>query len=271
MWGSRVGGNGVKSRPHALPAQTAAIPTPAAPSHLPNLQATDPDLISHYASTLLTPSEAAAAAAAADSGRPAAPAVLARALTRATLAKYVPGCADPRALALAPGPSGKPGLVGWDAGWARPGDLGRWASAAANPLCPSLAPPPPALEFNLTHTSGLLGLAVSAPGWAVGLDAEATTRPAGADGARALALARRYFSAAEVEALEGEGEVVCVVVCGRVGGGCVCGRWPRWRVPPPSTRRPPRRDHPPAQFFLHPPQLFPPAPPGGRNSCGSGP
>ena len=43
-------------------------------------------------------------------------------------------------------------------------------SRAAAPTCCSL------LEFNVTHTEGLLGVAVSAPGHAVGLDAELWAR-----------------------------------------------------------------------------------------------
>jgi 4'-phosphopantetheinyl transferase len=55
---------------------------------------------------------------------------------------------------------------------------------------------PPALQFNLSHTDGLVVLAVSDT-MPVGVDVEQTSREVAA-----LALAQRYFSTREVKALE---------------------------------------------------------------------
>lgn len=57
----------------------------------------------------------------------------------------------------------------------------------------------PPLEFNVTHTRGLLGVAVACAGSPVGLDAELASR---APRRGALTLARRHFSPADVSALE---------------------------------------------------------------------
>ena len=128
------------------------------------------------ASGLVPPGEAdaARAAAPADASR----ALLSRALVRWVLAKYAGTPAGE--LEFERGPAGKPALA------ARGGDPGS-----------PLPPPPP--EFNLTHTPGLLGVAVSPPGLAVGLDAEAAGRaPRGG----CLRVARRHFARADVAALE---------------------------------------------------------------------
>lgn len=63
---------------------------------------------------------------------------------------------------------------------------------------PELCHPATPLRFNLTHTPGLIGLAV-AVGGSVGLDAEAKGRKTRGD---SLRLARRRFSQIEIEQLE---------------------------------------------------------------------
>jgi 4'-phosphopantetheinyl transferase len=91
-----------------------------------------------------------------------------RAFLRAVLARY---CGAPApALRLARGARGKP----------------------------ALAPPHAGLAFNLTHTDGLVGVAVAAAA-RVGLDAEPAARRPRAD---PLRVARRHFAPAEVAALE---------------------------------------------------------------------
>lgn len=117
------------------------------------------------------------AAAAADVAAVAGPgagsrAVLSRGLVRWILTKYT-GVA-PADLLFDREPRGKPRIV------------------------PSTLPTPP-LEFNVTHTRGLLGVAVAAPGTPVGVDAELAARTPRRG---ALAVARRHFSPADVAALE---------------------------------------------------------------------
>ena len=63
---------------------------------------------------------------------------------------------------------------------------------------PELCHPPTSLRFNLTHTPGLIGVAVTT-GRAVGLDAESKARKTRGD---ALRLARRRFSQVEIDQLE---------------------------------------------------------------------
>src|SRR5688572_16865296 len=87
--------------------------------------------------------------------------LLTRALARTVLAEYV-GEPDPARLVFTASNYGKPALV-----------------ASAN------------ISFNLSHTNGLVALAVTQSG-DIGLDVEAITRRCAA-----LELAARYFSAAE--------------------------------------------------------------------------
>jgi 4'-phosphopantetheinyl transferase len=94
----------------------------------------------------------------------------AHALARAALAAVVAG-SSPAAFGFAPGEHGKP--VAW------------------------LAGRPAALSFNLSHTDGLVGVAVAAvPGLDLGFDVEPLGRRA------PLEVARRYFTEAETAWLE---------------------------------------------------------------------
>ena len=93
--------------------------------------------------------------------------VVARALVRTALSHYTGG--DPGAWRFAPNAFGKPFLAG---------------------------PSPPPLEFNLSHTPGLV-VCLVALSREVGVDAEDLTRTVDY-----LALGRRFFAAAEVAALE---------------------------------------------------------------------
>lgn len=94
--------------------------------------------------------------------------VLARGLQRVVLASYLPG-ADPASLIFAKGPKGRP----------------------------ALAPPFDAsgIDFNLAHTAGMVVMAVCA-GVKPGVDIEGLSKT------MPLAAARRYFSVAEVAALD---------------------------------------------------------------------
>lgn len=105
--------------------------------------------------------------------------MLARAFLRSVLVQYLPAgiCNDPSGLVFHRSRHGKPALVG---------------------VRPDPAEPP--LRFNLTHTDGLVGVAV-ALGKEVGLDAEAVRRRTRGD---VLRLARRRFAGAEVAQLESE-------------------------------------------------------------------
>ena len=124
-------------------------------------------------------------------------ALASRVLVRWALGRYAG--VHPSALPLSRGGNGKPLLLVATSSMATTGDddgggevsLSSSSSSAA-PSCCSL------LEFNVTHTEGLLGVAVSAPGHAVGLDAELWSR---SPRAGALSLARRRFARAEAEAL----------------------------------------------------------------------
>ena len=115
---------------------------------------------------LLTPAESERAAAfrfARDRDR----FVVARALRRITLGRYLD--APPNALAFATGPHGKPGLIG-------PGDAA-------------------ALQFNLAHADDL-ALLVVARGRPVGVDLERVR-----DDVPIMTLAERFFAPDELEAL----------------------------------------------------------------------
>jgi 4'-phosphopantetheinyl transferase len=93
----------------------------------------------------------------------------ARVMQRTVLARYAPGV-DPAALRFVTGEYGKPALAGEFAA------LG--------------------LHFNVTHTAGLVGIAVSRHR-DIGFDAESLT-----ERTTALKLARRYFTAEEARNLE---------------------------------------------------------------------
>lgn len=108
--------------------------------------------------------------------------LLARAFSRSVLAQYVNASADlpaetwPSSLKFSRNDYGKPKLE--------------------SPLCSSNLRP---LHFNLTHTRGLIGIAVTR-GREIGLDAEPLSRkPKGG----ILPLARRWLSRLEIEQLSG--------------------------------------------------------------------
>jgi len=114
---------------HARAAQPAPPPSPQV----------DDALLRRYAA-LLTPKELAAADEAGDpSVRK--QRVLARALQRCTLARYLPG-ADPGGLAFGSNGNGKPFLVEGGGG-------GNGSSSSSSSRS--------RLEFNMSHTSSLLG------------------------------------------------------------------------------------------------------------------
>jgi phosphopantetheinyl transferase len=111
-----------------------SLPPPPPPPQK-NITQVDDALLQRY-TALLSPRELAAADEARD------PAtrkqrVLARALARCTLARYLPGGADPARLEFDTNGNGKPHLVDGSSG----GSSGRRSK----------------LEFNLSHTSSLLG------------------------------------------------------------------------------------------------------------------
>lgn len=98
--------------------------------------------------------------------------ILSRAFLRDVLGRYT-GCA-PADIPLIEGRHGKPEL---NRGWNAAG-----------------------IHFNLSHGDALCLVAVTATG-PVGVDVESLGRPAAPDGARSLALARRYFTVDEGAAL----------------------------------------------------------------------
>lgn len=134
------------------------------------------ELVAWYAAHYLTPAEAAAAGG--ERAR-----VLARALVRATLARY---CASPPTSASSPPAAADPLSLTFTAAT-------RGGKPALHPACN-----PAGVEFNLTHAGALAGVAVGRAGSGVGLDAEAAGR---APRAGAAALAARHFSAPETAAL----------------------------------------------------------------------
>jgi len=145
--------------------------------HLWWADAADPaltaDVLDGYASTFLTPTEAAAAGG--ERAR-----ILARALVRATLARY---CCSPSSSPVPPDPRALSFITAT-----------RGGKPALHPACN-----PAGVEFNLTHAGGLAGLAVGGPGSGVGLDLEAAGR---APRSGAGSVAARHFSPAEAAALE---------------------------------------------------------------------
>jgi 4'-phosphopantetheinyl transferase len=154
----------------AAPAGGAAPPAAAlrpGEVHLWWMRPGAPDAaVAARCAALLPPDEAAECGDAA--GDAARTRLAQRAFLRAVLARY---CGAPApALRLARGARGKP----------------------------ALAPPHAGLAFNLTHTGGLVGVAVAAAA-RVGLDAEQAARRPRAD---PLRVARRHFAPAEVAALE---------------------------------------------------------------------
>lgn len=134
----------------------------------------------------------------------AARALASRVLVRWALGRYAG--VHPSALPLGRGGNGKPLLVATSSSLSSSStgataDDGCDGEVSTSPSSSSTSPPAcccSLLEFNVTHTEGLLGVAVSAPGHAVGLDAELWSR---SPKAGALALARRRFAAAEAAAL----------------------------------------------------------------------
>ncbi|KAL3139024.1 hypothetical protein ABBQ32_005825 [Trebouxia sp. C0010 RCD-2024] len=102
--------------------------------------------------------------------------LLARTLQRTTLARYCSGCSTPPSLRFERNPHGKPRLS--------------FEEAEEQPN--------PPLHFSLTHTSTMLGIAVSS-GSLVGLDVEETKRHTRAD---PLKLARRRLAPLELANLE---------------------------------------------------------------------
>ena len=130
-------------------------------------------------------------------------ALASRVLLRWALGRYAG--VHPSGLPLSKGGNGKPLLLVSsstsstsststtdDEGGERGEEVSSSPSTSTSPACCSL------LEFNVTHTEGLLGVAVSAPGHAVGLDAELWSR---APRLGSLPFARRKFARAEAEAL----------------------------------------------------------------------
>lgn len=142
----------------------------------------------HPALAALMPPEEAAECAAASDVAAGELRLLARAFSRSVLSRYLqpssgaahgmePSLIHPGALVFERNAHGKPELV--------------------VPVAAAVR-----LRFNLTHTPGLVGVAVTA-GAAVGLDAESTARRTRGE---PLRLARRRFAAPEVAALEAAGD-----------------------------------------------------------------